>query len=65
MTGGLDDDLPVLFVVSGGTILGLNCPLLPLSQQSCGSRVAGASSVQRELPWRLAVTTVQFNLPPA
>ena len=40
LTGGVDDDLPVLFIVSGGTVLGLNCPLLPLSQQSCGSRVA-------------------------
>jgi hypothetical protein len=63
LTGGVDDDLPVLFIVSGSTILGLNCPLLPLSQQSCGSRVAAAPSLERELPWRLAVTTVQFNLP--
>jgi len=63
LTGGVDDDLPVLFIVSGSTILGLNCPLLPLSQQSCGSRVGAAPSLERELPWRLAVTTVQFNLP--
>jgi|GEM_PF-1033091 len=63
LTGGVDDDLPVLFIVSGSTILGLNCPLLPLSQQSCGSRVATAPSIERELPWRLAFTTVQFNLP--
>jgi len=63
LTGGVDDDLPVLFIVSGSTILGLNCPLLPLSQQSCGTRVATAPSIERELPWRLALTTVQFNLP--
>lgn len=63
LTGGVDDDLPVEFIVTGGTVLGLNCPLLPLSQQSCGSSVAAAPSVERELSWRLAVTTVQFNLP--
>jgi len=63
LTGGVDDDFPVLFIVSGSTILGLNCPLLPLSQQSCGTRVATAPSIERELPWRLALTTVQFNLP--
>ena len=65
LTGGVDDDLPVLFIVSGGTILGLNCPLLPISQQSCGSRVQTGPSVERELPWRLALTSVQFNLPPS
>jgi len=63
LTGGVDDDLPVQFIVSGGTVLGLNCPLLPISQQSCGSRVQTGPSVERELPWRLALTSVQFNLP--
>ena len=65
LTGGVDDDLPVLFVVTGDTILGLNCPLLPLSQQSCGNRVQPRPSIERELPWYLALTLVQFNLPPA
>jgi len=65
LTDGGDDDLPVLFVVTGDTILGLYCPLLPLTQQSCGSRVQDEPSVERELPWRLALTSVQFNLPPA
>jgi hypothetical protein len=37
--------------------------LLPLSEQSCGSRVEAAASVKRELPWRLAITDVQLNLP--
>ncbi len=64
LTGGVDDDLPVLVVVSGGTVLGLSCPLLPLSQQSCGSRVQGEPALQRELPWSLALTAVQFNVPP-
>jgi hypothetical protein len=65
LTGGVDGDLPVLFVVSGGTVLGLSCPLLPFSEQACGSRVPPALSVQRELPWRLALTTVQFDVPEA
>jgi hypothetical protein len=64
LTGGVDDDLPVLFILSGGTVLGLSCPLLPLSQQSCGSRGQSGPSVERELPWRLALTTVQFDVPP-
>jgi hypothetical protein len=65
LTGGVEGDLPVLFIVSGGTVLGLNCPLLPLSQQSCGSRTQTAIGVEREVPWRLALTLVQFDLPPA
>ncbi len=64
LTGGVDDDLPVLFIVSGGTVLGLNCPLLPLSQQSCGTRVQDPPSVEHELPGRLALTSVQYDLPP-
>ena len=64
LTGGVDDDLPVLIIVSGGTVLGLGCPLLPLSQQSCGSRVQTEQALQRELPWSLALTAVQFNVPP-
>src|SRR5664279_955639 len=63
LTGGVDDDLRVLFVLTGDSILGLNCPLLPLSQQSCGNRVQPRVSIERELPWRLALTSVQFNLP--
>lgn len=64
LTSGVDDELPVQFMVAGATVLGLNCPLLPLSQQSCGSR-AQTGGFERELPWRLALTTVQFNEPPA
>ncbi len=65
LTGGVDDDFPVLVIVPGGTVLGLSCPLLPLSQQACGSRVQSDRALQRELPWSLALTSVQFNVPPA
>jgi len=64
LTGGVDDELPVLFIASGGSVLGLNCPLLPLSQQTCGSRWQTGPGRQHELPWRLAIATVQFDLPP-
>jgi hypothetical protein len=65
LTGGVGDDFPVLVIVPGGTVLGLSCPLLPLSQQACGSRVQSEQALQRELPWSLALTSVQFNVPPA
>ena len=63
LTGGVDGELPVHFVLAGATVLGLNCPLLPLAQQSCGSRMATGAGVEGQLPSRLAVTTVQFDLP--
>ena len=63
LTGGVNDDFPVLFIASGGTVLGLSCPLLPLSERSCGSHVQPGLGVQHELPSALAITTVQFNLP--
>jgi len=63
LTGGVDDDLPVHVIASGDTVLGLNCPMLPLSQQSCGGHVPTGPSIEHEMPWHLAVTTVQFNLP--
>jgi hypothetical protein len=63
LTGGVDEELPVLVIVTGDAVLALSCPLLPLSEQSCGNRVQAASGVERELPWRLAVTDVQLNLP--
>jgi len=63
LTGGLDPELPVLFVVSGGSVLAVNCPLLPFAEQSCGSRVQAGTGLQRELPWRLALGSVQLNLP--
>lgn len=65
LTDGGSGELPVSFIVSGGTILGLNCPLLPLSQQSCGSRSHTGPGVTGQLPWQLALISVQFNLPPA
>jgi len=65
LTGGMNQDLPVLIVAAGDSVLGLSCPLLPLPEQSCGSRLDNGPGFQRELPSRLALTTVQFNVPSA
>jgi hypothetical protein len=64
LIGGVDDDLPVFFIVSGGTVIGLYCPLLPLSQQSCGGHAQPGSAFAHELPSHLALASVQLNLPP-
>ena len=63
LTDGVGADHPVHVIAAGPTVLGLNCPLLPLSQQSCGRRLPTGPGVERELPWSLALTTVQFDLP--
>ncbi len=65
LIAGAGDDLPVHFIVSGASVLGLNCPLLPFAEQSCGSRVATGPGFEHELPARLALATVQFNVPSA
>jgi hypothetical protein len=65
LTGGVDEDLPVLIVVSGDSVLGLNCPLLPFSEQACGNRLPTGAGFEHELPWRLALASVQFNVPGA
>jgi len=65
LTALADQDLPVLTIVPGETVLGLYCPLLPFNQQSCGGQASTGSGAERELLARAALTTVQFNLPPA
>lgn len=63
LTVGLGEDLPVRVVVTGSTVLGLNCPLLPFAEQSCGTRTPAGPGFEHELPVSLALTTVQFDLP--
>jgi hypothetical protein len=65
LTGNVGEDLPVHFIVTGPSVLGLNCPLLPFAEQSCGSRTPTGPGFEHELPARLALATVQFDLPPA
>lgn len=64
LTGNVPDDLPVHFIVTGSTVLGLNCPLLAFGEQSCGSRLGTEPGFQHELPAQRALVTVQFDLPP-
>jgi hypothetical protein len=63
LTGAMNQDLPVLIVAAGDSVLGLSCPLLPLSEQSCGSRLDNGPGFRRELPSPVALTMVQFNVP--
>jgi hypothetical protein len=65
LTGNVPDDLPVHFIVTGSTVLGLNCPLIPFAEQACGSRLGTEPGFQHELPAQRALVTVQFDLPPA
>lgn len=64
LTGGLEDELPTQFIVTGESVLGLYCPLLPFPEQACGRHLPTGPGAERELPSRLALTTVQFDLPP-
>lgn len=65
LTAGVGSDVPVRLVVLGDAVLGLNCPLLPISAQSCGSRLAASPGFERELPSELALAAVQIDLPMA
>ncbi len=57
-------DLPVAVVIVG-PVLGVNCPLLTLAEQSCGVGSAPMLQVDRVLPLDDAVVTVQLDLPRA
>jgi hypothetical protein len=63
LTADLPADLPVVIVVTGSTVLGVNCPLLALDDQSCGVESAQGWRPARSLTAGSAVATVQFDLP--
>lgn len=58
------NDLPVAVAVSG-PVLGLSCPLLPLSSRACGQGSADQMWIDPPLRFDQAVVTVQFDLPAA
>ncbi|MGI8947948.1 MAG: hypothetical protein ACR2FV_08245, partial [Ornithinimicrobium sp.] len=61
----LDDtpyNLPVAVVVSG-PVLGVDCPLLELSERACGRGSTERMQVTPNLPFDDAVVTIQFDLP--
>jgi len=63
MSSRLPADLPVVVILSGPTVLGIDCPLQPLSTQSCGVGGAPRWTLAAPLQAHAALATVQFDLP--
>lgn len=55
-------NLPVAVIVNG-PVLGIDCPLLEVSERSCGRGTTERMQVARNLPFKEAVVAIQFDLP--
>jgi hypothetical protein len=61
---GLPKDFPVAMLVSGSTVLNIECPILRrVRDQACSAGRPPNLRVSRKLPWNGAVIVVQFDLP--
>jgi hypothetical protein len=60
---GIPKHLPVASMVSGSTVLNIECPVLPLHERACSAGRAPQLRVKRSLPWSSALIVVQFDLP--
>jgi hypothetical protein len=60
---GVPKGLPVAMVVSGSTVLNIECPILRLRDQACSAGQPPNLRVRHKLPWSGAVIVVQFDLP--
>jgi hypothetical protein len=60
---GVPERLPVASIVSGSTVLNIECPVLPLRERACSAGRAPQLRVKRNLPWSGALIVVQFDLP--
>jgi hypothetical protein len=57
-------DLPVVAMVSGSTVLNIQCPARsPISKQACSIGRPPRLRVGGRLPWNKALIVVQFDLP--
>lgn len=65
LVAGAPEDLPVAMLVSGNTVLNIECPVLRLRDRACSMGRPPNLRVKRKLPWRNAVIVVQFDLPRA
>jgi hypothetical protein len=65
LVAGASEDLPVAMIVSGNTVLNIECPVLRLRDRACSIGRPPNLRVKRKLPWRSAVIVVQFDLPRA
>ena len=63
LSSRLPAELPVVVIVSGPTVLGINCPLRPLAAQSCGIGGAPRWTLAAPLRANAALAMVQFDLP--
>jgi hypothetical protein len=65
LLAGAPENLPVAMMVSGSTVLNIECPVLRLRDRACSIGQPPNLRVKRKLPWRNAVIVVQFDLPRA
>jgi hypothetical protein len=63
LVGGVPNGLPVALMVSGSTVLNIECPVLRLRERACSIGRPPRLRVKPKLPWRSAVIVVQFDLP--
>lgn len=60
---GVPTSLPVALMVSGSTVLNIECPVLRLRDRACSTGRSPHLRVNRRLPWSSALIVVQFDLP--
>ncbi len=60
---GVPSSLPVAMMVSGSTVLNIECPVLRLRDRACSIGQPPRVRVKQELPRSNAVIVVQFDLP--
>ena len=63
LVAGVPRDLPVAMMVSGSTVLNIECPVLPLRDRACAMGRPPTLRVKEDLRWNSAVIVVQFDLP--
>lgn len=65
LVAGAPENFPVAMMVTGSTVLNIECPVLRLSERACSIGEPPNLRVKRKLSWRNAVIVVQFDLPRA
>jgi hypothetical protein len=60
---GVPKSFPVAMLVSGSTVLNIECPVLRVRERACSAGRPPHLRVKQKLPWSGAVIVVQFDLP--
>jgi hypothetical protein len=63
LVGSVPTSLPVAMIVSGSTVLNIECPVLPLRDRACSTGRSPQLRVKRNLLWSSALIVVQFDVP--